>query len=220
LSELLRRLAVLALVALNMLAIAPAAHALPQTDPGAVAAAPTEASDPPGRGFFRWPTAGRLTQPYGCTGFRMNRARGSCPFFHNGIDIANERGTPILAAAGGVIAHVGWDPYDRSRDPAWVVIIRHRDGLRSWYAHMLPKKVRGAREGQRVRRGQLIGYMGDTGKATGVHLHFMAENRGRFVNPRRFLAAGERRPPRHVTDLRLVSLRPAWMIDGMRRGLI
>jgi murein DD-endopeptidase MepM/ murein hydrolase activator NlpD len=198
-----------------MLAIAPAAHAAPHADREAATAA-IGASSAPGRGFFRWPTTGRLTQPFGCTGFRMNSARGSCPFFHNGIDIANKRGTPIVAAAGGVVAHVGWDPYDRSRNPAWVVIIRHGNGLRSWYAHMLPKEVGGAREGQRVRRGQLIGYMGATGKATGVHLHFMAQYRGRFVNPRRFMYKADRRPPRNASALRLVPLRQLALTDDRR----
>lgn len=149
----------------------------------------------PGHRAFRWPTSGRLTQRYGCTGFRLNSRRGRCAFFHNGIDIASRRGTPIHAAAAGVVTHVGWDPYDRSRDPAWVVIVRHAGGLRSWYAHLLPRRVNRARVGDRVKQGQLIGYMGMTGKATGFHLHFMAQYGGRFVNPARFLPRGTK-PPR------------------------
>jgi murein DD-endopeptidase MepM/ murein hydrolase activator NlpD len=152
-----------------------------------------------GKGFFRWPTSGRLTQGYGCTRFRMNSRRGRCANFHNGIDIANRRGTRIRAAAPGVVRYVGWDPYDRSRDRAWVVIIRHAGGINSWYAHLLPRRVRGARVGDRVRRGQLIGFMGQTGKATGVHLHFMAQVGGRFVSPLRYLPAGSRRPPKART---------------------
>lgn len=149
----------------------------------------------PRHGTFRWPTSGRLTQLYGCTGFRLNASRGRCAFFHNGIDVASGRGTPIHAAAAGVVTHVGWDPYDRSRDPAWVVIVRHAGGLRSWYAHLLPRRVNRARVGDRVRQGQLIGFMGMTGKATGFHLHFMTQYRGRFVNPARFLPRATR-PPR------------------------
>ena len=149
----------------------------------------------PGHGAFRWPTSGRLTQLYGCTGFRLNSRRGRCAFFHNGIDVANRRGTPIHAAAAGVVTYVGWDPYDRSRDPAWVVIVRHAGSLRSWYAHLLPRRVNRARVGDRVKQGQLIGYMGMTGRATGVHLHFMARYGGKFVNPARFLPRGSK-PPR------------------------
>lgn len=169
------------------------------------------------KGFFRWPTAGRLTQDFGCTRFRMNSRRGRCAFFHNGLDIANRRGTRIHAAAGGVVTHVGWDPYDRSRDRAWVVIIRHRNGVKSWYAHLLPRRVRGAREGDRVRRGQLIGFMGQTGKATGVHLHFMAQVDGRFVNPRRFLPAGSRKPPKPGSRHGAAHLAVMW-VESRRTG--
>jgi murein DD-endopeptidase MepM/ murein hydrolase activator NlpD len=101
-----------------------------------------------------------------------------------------------VAAASGVVRYVGWDPYDSNRDRAWVVIVRHAGGLDSWYAHLLPRRIDGAKAGDRVAGGQLIGLMGATGKATGVHLHFMARLGGSFVNPRRFLPEGERRPPR------------------------
>lgn len=149
-----------------------------------------------GRGTFTWPTTGRLTQKFGCTGFGMNTRRGRCAFFHNGLDIANRPGTRVRAAAPGIVRYIGWDPYDRGRDRAWVVIVAHGRGLRSWYAHLQPRKVIGLRVGDRVRRGELIGYMGKTGKVTGVHLHFMAEYRGRFVNPYKFLPAGSRKPPK------------------------
>jgi murein DD-endopeptidase MepM/ murein hydrolase activator NlpD len=175
-----------ALLAACLLAVA--------SDPAPVAAADRDRS--PGHGTLAWPAAGRLTQKFGCTGVRLNVRRGRCSFFHNGVDVANRGGTRIHAAARGVVRYVGWDPYARGRDRAWVVIISHGGGLRTWYAHLRPWRVARARVGDRVRRGQLIGYMGKTGRATGVHVHFMAEYKGDFVNPRRFLPRGAVKPPR------------------------
>jgi len=153
---------------------------------------------------FSWPTAGRLTQDYGCTGMRTNPRRGACRGFHNGIDIANERGTHILAAAAGVVEYVGWDPYTHSGPRAWVVIIGHAGGLRTWYAHLLPRRVVGARVGDRVQHGQLIGHMGMTGRATGYHLHLMVEGERGFLDPHRYFAGSP--PKRLLTKFDLVPL--------------
>ena len=134
--------------------------------------------------FMRWPTTGRITQPYGCTGFWANQPLGSCKHFHTGIDIANARWTPIRAAAAGTVRFVGREPYG-----AWMVVIGHGDGLRSRYAHLVPTRVSGVANGRAVRKGQLIGYMGKSGLATGVHLHFEVKRNGSYVNPGRYLPA-------------------------------
>lgn len=134
-----------------------------------------------------WPTTGRITQPYGCTGFWAEPAYGNCRHFHKGIDIANAAWTKIHAASSGVVSFVGWNPYDRNGDPAWIVTIKHDNGTVGWYAHMQPKSVAGARKGDRVSPGQLIGYMGKTGMATGVHLHFGLMRNGAPVNPMLYL---------------------------------
>jgi murein DD-endopeptidase MepM/ murein hydrolase activator NlpD len=138
---------------------------------------------------FIWPTVGRITQPYGCTGFSWEPRYGDCKHFHGGIDIANSRGTPIRAAGGGVITHVGWDPWGTEN---WMVILRHGNGLVTWYAHMRPKKIAGISEGVRVRQGQLVGYMSDTGHATGVHLHWAVLLDGRYTNPRHYVDGSPR----------------------------
>jgi murein DD-endopeptidase MepM/ murein hydrolase activator NlpD len=106
--------------------------------------------------------------------------RGSCAHFHDGIDIANAAGTPIRASADGVVAFVGWNPYDS--DPAYMVILGHSGGYTSGYFHLLPRKK--VRAGQVVRRGQVIGYMGSTGNSTGPHLHWEVYRNSRPVNPR------------------------------------
>lgn len=122
-----------------------------------------------GNGKFIWPTHGTVTQEYGCTGFRLEPPRGGCRHFHGGIDIANSSGTPIRAAGDGVVAFVGWNKWDGS-NPAFIVMIAHGNNINTFYSHLLPRYV--VRANQRVRKGQLIGYMGATGNATGPHLHW------------------------------------------------
>lgn len=125
-----------------------------------------------------------MTQEYGCTGFYLEPPRGDCPHFHDGIDIASGSGTLIRAAAGGVVAFVGYNPYDSGRDRAWVVSIGHSGSLVTWYSHLLPRYAPGVRAGSRVRQGQIIGYMGNTGNSTGSHLHWEVLRGGIAVNPR------------------------------------
>ena len=121
-----------------------------------------------GSGRFDWPTRGQISQGYGCTGYYINPPRGSCPHFHDGIDIANNSGTPIYSAADGVVAFIGWNPYESN--PAFIAVVAHGGGISTLYAHMqatYPVSV-----GQTVRKGQRIGSMGNTGNSFGSHLHF------------------------------------------------
>lgn len=122
-----------------------------------------------GNGRFMWPTSGTVTQEYGCTGFRLEPPQGGCAHFHSGIDIANSPGTPIRAAGDGVVAFVGWNKYDGS-NPAFIVMIAHGGNINTFYSHLLPRYT--VRGGQKVRKGQVVGYMGATGNATGPHLHW------------------------------------------------
>jgi murein DD-endopeptidase MepM/ murein hydrolase activator NlpD len=92
-------------------------------------ASPTVAQDATAQPWI-WPTSGKITQPYGCTGFYAEPRRGSCAHFHNGIDIANDRGTPIRAVADGTVKLVGWDPWIHP-DPDWMVIIDHGNGIQT-----------------------------------------------------------------------------------------
>jgi murein DD-endopeptidase MepM/ murein hydrolase activator NlpD len=138
-------------------------------------------------GPLRWPAGGIVTQEFGCTGFPWEPPRGDCAHFHDGIDIAAANGTPVKAAAAGTVVFSGWNPYDDPRDPAWVVTIVHANGFTTWYGHLQARRPPGAGAGDRVRAGQVIGYMGNTGHSTGVHLHFEVERNGRPVNPRRYI---------------------------------
>ena len=134
-------------------------------------------------GTLRWPMGGTVTQPFGCTGVVWEPPSGSCPHFHNGIDVVAPFGTAVRASAAGRVVYIGWN-YADGADPAWIVIIAHSSNLTTWYAHMQPRYPVSA--GQVVAKGQVIGYEGSTGHSTGAHLHWMVEYNGSFVNPRLF----------------------------------
>jgi murein DD-endopeptidase MepM/ murein hydrolase activator NlpD len=136
-------------------------------------------------GSMRWPMDSfTVSGEYGCSSFEYYAPSHGCAHFHNGIDLVGPYGAPIRAAAGGQVVYVGWNWADGS-DPAWIVVIAHAGNLRTWYAHMQPKRP--VDVGQSVKKGQVIGYEGSTGHATGAHLHWMVELNDDFVNPRLFL---------------------------------
>jgi murein DD-endopeptidase MepM/ murein hydrolase activator NlpD len=104
---------------------------------------------------YAWPAKGLLTSGYGWRWGRM----------HAGIDIAADVGTPIFAAADGVVEYSGWN----SGGYGNLVEIRHADGSLTRYAHLNTSMVQ---EGQKVKQGEQIAEMGSTGYSTGPHLHF------------------------------------------------
>lgn len=145
--------------------------------------------------FMEWPTVGRETQPFGCTGFKMEPRRGSCAHFHAGIDIANQMGTLVRAAAPGTISYVGREPWYHGADRAWVVIISHGDGIKTIYVHLEAKPMSGVAKGKHVYQGQVIGLMGMTGRATGPHLHFGVWLDHTGIDPTKFMPSST--PPLH-----------------------
>ena len=98
---------------------------------------------------------------------------------HLGVDYAARRGTPIYAAGSGKIVYAA-----RMGSYGNLVKIRHDDGYETRYAHM-KKFRRGIYRGKRVKKGQMIGYVGTTGRSTGPHLHFELRKHGRAINPLR-----------------------------------
>ena len=97
---------------------------------------------------------------------------------HQGIDFAAGYGTPVVAAADGVVVEARrWGGYGN-----WVRI-RHSDGWETGYAH-LSRFGSGIRAGQRVQQGQIVAYVGSTGASTGPHLHYELWRNGQRVNPR------------------------------------
>lgn len=135
-------------------------------------------------GAFAWPMGGVISQPFGCTGVISEPPYGSCPHFHQGIDIVAPYGTPVRAAADGVIV---WDGFMPAPDGAYDIEIAHSGSLMSLYGHLQAVGVAGVYNGAHVRQGQVIGYEGMTGNTTGPHLHFAIYRSGVPVNPMAYL---------------------------------
>lgn len=97
---------------------------------------------------------------------------------HKGVDFAARSGTPIMAAGDGVIEVAGWNGgYGR------YIRIRHNGTYKTAYAHMRAFR-KGIRAGKQVKQGQIIGYVGTSGRSTGPHLHYEVLKNGRQTNPR------------------------------------
>ena len=96
---------------------------------------------------------------------------------HRGADFAAPRGTPIYAAGDGRVVEAG-----RNGAYGKYVRLRHNADYATAYAHM-SRVAKGARKGRRVKQGQVIGYVGSTGRSTGAHLHYEIIKGGRRTNP-------------------------------------
>ncbi len=105
---------------------------------------------------------------------------------HAGVDFGAPEGTPIRAAGAGIIEVAG-----RHGSFGIAVEIKHNDRYETLYAHM-SRLATGINQGTRVNQGQIIGYVGETGRATGPHLHYEVHVDGQPVNPSRIMAAGGR----------------------------
>jgi murein DD-endopeptidase MepM/ murein hydrolase activator NlpD len=138
-------------------------------------------------GKLRWPLVGRISQEFGCTGFPLEPPKGSCEHFHGGIDMVSTYGAPVEVPANGVVLFVGWQPEVPRRKASWQVVIAHSERLVTYYGHLIGRAPTAIREGARVRRGQVLGWMGNTGNSTGAHLHWSVIFEGEEVNPRYFL---------------------------------
>jgi len=122
-----------------------------------------------------WPVEGFISSPFG-TRTSSFSGRGE---FHKGIDIRARPGTPIIAVSRGVVTLAGGDgAYGLS------VEIQHSRAITTKYGHMQRIIVR---EGQQVKRGDVIGFVGSTGRTTGPHLHYEVKLNGVHVNPMRYI---------------------------------
>jgi murein DD-endopeptidase MepM/ murein hydrolase activator NlpD len=128
-----------------------------------------------------WPALGWLTDGYGS---RTDPFTGAVAH-HQGLDIAADKGEPVFASASGVVQSAGW-----GGDFGNLVVLSHEFGLTTRYAHMSRVDVKA---GQSVHRGQVIGAIGSTGRASGPHLHYEVWANGRPLNPLQFLTNQQRR---------------------------
>ncbi|HOP45878.1 MAG TPA: peptidoglycan DD-metalloendopeptidase family protein [Coprothermobacter proteolyticus] len=122
----------------------------------------------------KWPTWGNITSTFG-----WRRWSSGWVDFHTGLDIANSCGTPVYAAGKGVVIQAGRDgSYGLS------VIISHGNGYTTRYAHLSSIAVK---VGQTVLKGDYVGAIGQTGFATGCHLHFEVKLNGTLIDPYKVL---------------------------------
>ncbi len=121
------------------------------------------------RRAFSWPVRGTLTSRFGRRWGRL----------HEGIDIGVDTGTPVRAAAAGVVSYAGW-----GGGYGYLVIIDHGNGVETRYAHNSRILVE---VGQHVERGEVISQSGSTGRSTGPHVHFEIRQYREAVDPLRYL---------------------------------
>ncbi len=114
----------------------------------------------------------RITSQFG---YRKDPFNPNVKNFHSGLDLSAPVGTPIIAAADGIVEFTG-----RNGGYGNTIIIRHKGGYKTIYAHCSTVTVK---EGETVSMGTVIGSVGRTGTATGAHLHFEVMLRGKFINP-------------------------------------
>lgn len=122
-----------------------------------------------------WPVVGWVTSEFG---YRVSPFTGKREF-HRGIDIAAKLGDEIVASADGVVSSVSKDRYLGN-----TVKINHGNGITSCYGHMLKADIKAR---QKVKRGDVIGYVGNSGRSTGPHLHYGLLVKNVYVNPRKYI---------------------------------
>jgi len=126
-----------------------------------------------------WPTEGQITSLFGYRIDPIMRQSGESGEFHSGVDIANSADTLIYSTADGTVRAAGW-----SHGYGNMIVIDHGYGISTLYGHTAKALVK---TGDRVTRGQVIAYMGTTGRSTGAHLHYEVWQHGRPVNPMIYL---------------------------------
>ena len=124
------------------------------------------------RGF---PIPGNITSSYGS---RVDPLSGEIQF-HSGLDISASPGDSVRATADGVVSHSGW-----SQNSGFIVVLEHGCGYSTIYAH---SKGNAVKVGQRIKAGDIVGYVGSTGKSTGPHVHYEVWKDGKNVNPQEYL---------------------------------
>lgn len=133
-----------------------------------------------------WAHMGKINNEFG---FRRNPFGGRTYEFHGGMDIDGERGDQVVAPANGVVTEAGWKGGYGN-----MVEVDHGNGLKTRYGHLSKIDVQ---IGDAITRGQVMAFVGSTGRSTGPHLHYELRLNDRPINPRRFL-------PPEVTELKRV----------------
>jgi hypothetical protein len=135
-----------------------------------------------------WPVKGLITAGYG---YRQSPFTGAREM-HEGLDIAAPYGTPIVTTADGIVSFAG-----PLADFGNVVFVNHGHGFTTFYAHI--SKIR-VKEGQSVKRGDVVAYVGTTGRTTGPHVHYEVQVNGLAINPLKYIVDTSRATYAGETD--------------------
>ncbi len=122
-----------------------------------------------------WPVKGYMSSKFG---YRIHPKRNTREF-HTGLDIATKPGTPVMATADGIVSYAGWSGANGN-----LVVVEHGFGYSTGYAHN--KKIQ-VTVGQKIKRGDVIAYVGSTGRSTGPHVHYEVWIDRKPVNPRTYI---------------------------------
>jgi murein DD-endopeptidase MepM/ murein hydrolase activator NlpD len=120
-------------------------------------------------------SGGRISSHYGKRKHPMNGAEE----FHTGLDISVSSGTPVKATADGIVSFSGW-----AGGNGYLVVLEHGHDFSTFYAHNKKNLVK---VGQKVKRGDVISYVGTTGSSTGPHVHYEIWKKRRHVNPKQYI---------------------------------
>jgi len=122
-----------------------------------------------------WPVLGHVTDAFGA---RLDPFSGEGAF-HTGVDVATDYGAPVHATADGIVSQA-----DNHAGYGRLVVVDHGFGITTWYAHL---SAFSAIAGARVKRGEVIGYTGISGRSTGPHVHYEVRMNNAPVNPWRYM---------------------------------
>jgi len=122
-----------------------------------------------------WPVDGQVSSSYG---YRLHPKTGARDF-HSGMDIAADPGLPVKATADGIVSYAGW-----SGGSGNLVALEHGFGFSTFFAH---NRLVAVNVGQKVKRGDILGYVGSTGNSTGPHLHYEVWKEGKALDPITFV---------------------------------
>ncbi len=121
------------------------------------------------------PVEGTISSHYG----NRQRPGSGNDEFHSGVDISTNLGNSVRATADGIVSFSGWNGASGN-----LVVLEHGFGFSTVYAH---NKINTVKVGQKVKEGEIIGYVGSTGSSTGPHVHYEVWKDGRNVNPEKYL---------------------------------
>lgn len=124
-----------------------------------------------------WPVAGHITSPFG----KREHPKTGEDDFHAGIDISASPGEPVRATADGIVSFSGWNGGSGN-----LVVLEHGFGYSTLYAH---NKMNVVKVGQRIKRGDVVAYVGATGNSTGPHVHYAVWKNHNSVNPKKYMGS-------------------------------